>query len=517
MYSLVSWFLVPVGKLSQGKVVMEARKVRTRVAPSPTGDPHVGTAYMALFSLCFARQHGGQFVLRIEDTDVARSTPESEAKILDSLRWLGLDWDEGPDKGGPYGPYRQSERKAIYGGYAQTLIDAGHAFPCFCTSERLDEMRREQMQRGETARYDGHCMHLPAAEVAARLPNEAHVVRMKVPATGTCIVNDRLRGEIEIDWAQIDMQVLMKTDGNPTYHLAVVVDDHLMEITHIIRGEEWINSAPKHVLLYEYFGWEMPEIIHMPLLRNPDKSKLSKRKNPTSIGFYERMGFLPEAVINYLGMLGWSMPDGEEKFSLQEMIKQFDLSRISLGAPVFDIAKLKWLNGRWLRENLSDEAFADKIIEWAYNRENLLKVIPLIKERVDVFSDVGPMAAFLVDGLPAYDESAFNTKQQSLDEIKRVLQFAVWRAEALSDWQHDTLNQLFVDLAEALTMKIRDVLGPVFVAISGKPVSPPLFDSMALIGPDMSRARLRHAIEVLGGVSKKQLKKLEKEYAGLAA
>ena len=211
------------------------------------------------------------------------------------------------------------------------------------------------------------------------------------------------------------------------------------------------------------------------------------------------------------------MPDGEEKFSLQEMIKQFDLSRISLGAPVFDIAKLKWLNGRWLRENLSDEAFADKIIEWAYNRENLLKVIPLIKERVDVFSDVGPMAAFLVDGLPAYDESAFNTKQQSLDEIKRVLQFAVWRAEALSDWQHDTLNQLFVDLAEALTMKIRDVLGPVFVAISGKPVSPPLFDSMALIGPDMSRARLRHAIEVLGGVSKKQLKKLEKEYAGLAA
>ncbi|MEJ6593467.1 MAG: glutamate--tRNA ligase family protein, partial [SAR86 cluster bacterium] len=284
-----------------------------------------------------------------------------------------------------------------------------------------------------------------------------------------------------------------------------------------IRGEEWINSAPKHVLLYEYFGWEMPEIIHMPLLRNPDKSKLSKRKNPTSIGFYERMGFLPEAVINYLGMLGWSMPDGEEKFSLQEMIKQFDLSRISLGAPVFDIAKLKWLNGRWLRENLSDEAFADKIIEWAYNRENLLKVIPLIKERVDVFSDVGPMAAFLVDGLPAYDESAFNTKQQSLDEIKRVLQFAVWRAEALSDWQHDTLNQLFVDLAEALTMKIRDVLGPVFVAISGKPVSPPLFDSMALIGPDMSRARLRHAIEVLGGVSKKQLKKLEKEYAGLAA
>ena len=488
-------------------------KVRTRVAPSPTGDPHVGTAYMALFSLCFARQHGGQFVLRIEDTDVARSTPESEQKILESLRWLGLDWDEGPDKGGPYGPYRQSERKPMYAGYVQTLVDAGHAFPCFCTTERLDEMRREQMQRGETARYDGHCMHLPGAEVASRLANEAHVVRMKVPTQGTCVVQDRLRGEIEIDWAQIDMQVLLKADGNPTYHLAVVVDDHLMEITHIIRGEEWINSAPKHVLLYQYFGWDMPEIIHMPLLHNPDKSKLSKRKNPTSITFYERMGFLPEAVINYLGMLGWSMPDGEEKFTLAQMIEQFDLNRISLGAPVFDIAKLKWLNGRWLREDLDAAAFADKLVAWAYNRKNLLQVIPLIRERVDVFSDLAPLASFLLEGMPAYDESAFNARGASLDEIKRLLQFVVWRTEALHDWQRDPLNQLFVDLAAALDIKIRDLLGPVFVAIAGKPVAPPLFDSMAILGPDMCRARLRHALEVLGGVSKKQLKKLEKDYA----
>lgn len=496
---------------------MEVKTVRTRVAPSPTGDPHVGTAYMALFSLCFARQHGGQFVLRIEDTDAARSTPESETKILDSLRWLGLDWDEGPDKGGRYGPYRQSERQSIYGGYVQTLIDAGHAFPCFCTTERLDEMRRKQMQGGETARYDGHCIHISPSEAQARRAAESHVVRMKVPDTGTCVVNDRLRGDIEIDWAQIDMQVLVKSDGNPTYHLAVVVDDHLMEITHVIRGEEWINSAPKHVLLYQYFGWEMPEIIHMPLLRNPDKSKLSKRKNPTSIGFYERMGFLPEAVLNYLGMLGWSMPDGEEKFTLDEMITSFDIDRISLGAPVFDVAKLKWLNGRWLRESLDDEAFADKMIAWAYNRDNLLKVIPLIKERVDVFSDVAPMAAFLVDGLPVFDETVFNTKNTSLEEIKRILQFVVWRCEALTDWQRDSLSQLFAGLAEALQLKIRDVLGPVFIAISGKPVSPPLFDSMALIGPDMSRARLRHALDVLGGVSKKQLKKLEKDYASLPA
>ncbi|MCB1645501.1 MAG: glutamate--tRNA ligase [Pseudomonadales bacterium] len=491
-------------------------KVRTRVAPSPTGDPHVGTAYMSLFCLCLARQHGGEFVLRIEDTDAARSTPESEAAILESLRWLGLEWDEGPDIGGPYGPYRQSERKDIYGQYVQRLVDEGNAFHCFCSAETLDEMRKEQMSRGETARYDGRCMHLSPAEVKARLAaSEPNVVRMKIPAEGSCIVHDRLRGDIEIDWSQIDMQVLQKTDGFPTYHMAVVVDDHLMEITHIIRGEEWINSAPKHLLLYQYLGWEVPEIIHMPLLRNPDKSKLSKRKNPTSINFYRRMGFLPEAVVNYLGMLGWSMPDGEEKFSLDTMISHFDLNRISLGGPVFDVDKLKWLNGRWLREEFSDEAFADRITDWALNRENLLKVIPLIKERVDIFSEMAPLTSFLLEGMPAYDVSAFNTKKQSEEDLRRILQFVLWRLEALRDWHRDAINNLFMELGEALDIKIRDLLAPVFIAISGKPVAPPLFDSMALLGPDICRARVRHAIEVLGGVSKKQLKKLEKDYEAL--
>ncbi|MBT7370721.1 MAG: glutamate--tRNA ligase, partial [Gammaproteobacteria bacterium] len=324
-------------------------KIRTRVAPSPTGDPHVGTAYMALFSYCHAKKNGGEFVLRIEDTDAERSTPESEQVILDSLRWLGLDWDEGPDVDGPHGPYRQSERSEIYTKYAQQLMDDGHAFRCFCSKERLDEMRAKQMSSGETARYDGHCLGLSQEEINSRLgAGENHVVRMKVPDEGECIVQDELRGDINIAWSQIDMQVLLKADGYPTYHLAVVVDDHLMEITDIIRGEEWINSAPKHILLYEYLGWDMPRLIHMPLLRNPDKSKLSKRKNPTSIGFYKAMGFLPEAVLNYLGMLGWSMPDGEEKFTLDEMIENFDIMRISLGAPVFDVEKLKWLNGRWL-------------------------------------------------------------------------------------------------------------------------------------------------------------------------
>jgi len=494
-------------------------KVRTRVAPSPTGDPHVGTAYMALFCRALAKQHGGEFILRIEDTDAVRSTPESEAVILDSLKWLGLDWDEGPDCGGDYGPYRQSDRKHIYGEYAEQLVQQGDAFHCFCTTERLNEMRASQMKLGQTARYDGHCMSLTKAEVDSRLANESsHVIRMKIPTEGSCTIHDRLRGEIEIDWSQIDMQVLMKTDGNPTYHLAVVVDDHLMEISHIIRGEEWINSAPKHILLYQYFNWTMPELIHMPLLRNPDKSKLSKRKNPTSIRFYKDMGFLPEALVNYLGMLGWSMPDGEEKFSLDEMIKSFDVERISLGAPVFDIEKLKWLNGRWLREELSDEELADKLIEWAFNREKLLQIVPLIKERVDVFSEVAPMSTFLFDGTPDLDEALFSSiKNLDMDQVKLVLQFSLWRLEAQTDWSGESLNQLFVQLAEQLDMKIRDVLAPIFIAVSGKPVSPPLFDSMALLGADMTRARVRHALNGIGGVSKKQLKKLDKQYAVLGS
>lgn len=491
-------------------------KVRTRVAPSPTGDPHVGTAYMALFSYCYAKRMGGDFILRIEDTDAARSSRESETVILESLRWLGLDWDEGPDVGGPFGPYRQSERSDIYGEYAERLLVAGHAFRCFCTKERLDEMRAGQMQRSETARYDGTCLSLAESEVQARLAaGERHVVRMKIPDDGICIVKDELRGDIEIAWNQVDMQVLLKADGNPTYHLAVVVDDHLMEITDIIRGEEWINSAPKHILLYQYFGWAMPRLIHMPLLRNPDKSKLSKRKNPTSIGYYKAMGFLPEAVLNYLGMLGWSMPDGEEKFSLQDMIDNFDLQRISLGAPVFDVEKLTWLNGRWLRETFSDDEFADRLTAWAYNRENLLKIIPLVKERVDVFSELAPMISFFAEGLPEVTEQHFEHKHLEVEEVRKVLQFALWRLEAINQWNRDDLNQLFSDLADSMGLKIRDLLAPIFIAISGKPVSPPLFDSMAILGSDICRARLRHGLTVLGGVSKKQTKKLEKEFRAL--
>lgn len=490
--------------------------VRTRIAPSPTGDPHVGTAYIALFNLAFARQQGGEFILRIEDTDQARSTPESEQMILDSMRWLGLEWDEGPDVGGPHGPYRQSERSEIYAEHTHQLLDKGHAFRCFCTPERLDELRKDQMANKQQLGYDGHCLHLSEEEVASRLERgEPNVVRMKVPREGVCTFNDMLRGQIEIDWAQVDMQVLMKADGMPTYHLANVVDDHLMKITHVLRGEEWINSAPKHQLLYEYFGWEMPHLCHMPLLRNPDKSKLSKRKNPTSILYYQRMGFMAEALLNYLGRMGWSMPDEREKFSRQEMFDAFDIQRVSLGGPVFDTEKLRWLNGLWIREGLDAEAFAERVKDWALNADYLMPIVPLIQPRVETFSDVVPLAGFFMAGMLEVTEEQFAHKNLEPEQVRKVLQFALWDLEALRHWQKDEIFQTLNGLSKAMGLKIRDLLAPLFVAVSGSAASVSVIESMALLGPDLSRARVRHALGVVGGPSKKEAKRWDKEYRTL--
>ncbi|MDC0598716.1 glutamate--tRNA ligase [Gammaproteobacteria bacterium] len=492
-------------------------EVRTRIAPSPTGDPHVGTAYIALFNLCFARQQGGKFILRIEDTDQVRSTQKSEDDILAALKWLQLDWDEGPDKGGDYGPYRQSERSDIYKQHVEQLLDAGHAFHCFCSAERLNDLRKQQMTEKQNPGYDGHCLQLSETELSEKLKtNQAHVIRMKIPEEGVCTVKDMLRDDVEIDWKQIDMQVLQKSDGLPTYHLANVVDDHLMKITHVIRGEEWINSAPKHLLLYQYFGWQPPVFCHMPLLRNADKSKLSKRKNPTSVGYYQRMGYLAEAVTNYLGMMGWSMPDESEVFSLQEMIENFDISRVSLGGPVFDTEKLDWLNGRYLRESLSDEEFMQRFSDWAFRPEMLKAIVPLIKQRVERFTDIAPLAGFFFSGLPDITEASFEHKSLTVDESKKILQFIAWRLEELKAWHRDRVEQDLVALAEAMGYKIRDLLFPLFIAIAGTSVSTSVIDSIAVIGLDITRARLRHAIEVLGGVSKKQLKNLEKEFAQLS-
>lgn len=491
--------------------------VRTRIAPSPTGDPHVGTAYIALFNLCFAKKEGGEFILRIEDTDQTRSTPESEQAILDSLRWLGLEWNEGPDVGGNYGPYRQSERKQIYGDYVNQLLEAGHAFKCYRTSEELDALRNARKEAGVHSALKPSDLRLPEEEVAKReAAGMPYVVRMNVPEEdGACEVEDMLRGKISLDWSMVDAQILLKSDGMPTYHLANVVDDHLMEITHVIRGEEWINSAPKHLLLYKYFGWQAPVLCHLPLLRNPDKSKLSKRKNPTSILYYKRMGYLPEAVVNYLGRMGWSMPDESEKFSLQAMQENFDISRVSLGGPIFDVEKLSWLNGLWIREDLSQAQLAERLSQWLLNQDSLMQVIPQVQSRMETMSDFVPMVAFLASGSLNLSQEAYESKRLDLETQKKILLFAQWKMEALRTWERDAIFNELKALSEALDIKLKDFLAPIFIAISGSTSSFSVMDAMAILGPELSRARLREAVEVLGGAGKKVLKRYEKEFSSL--
>ncbi|MGS2742957.1 glutamate--tRNA ligase [Halomonas sp. LS-001] len=491
--------------------------VRTRIAPSPTGDPHVGTAYIALFNLCFARLHGGQFILRIEDTDRVRSTAESEQMILDSLRWLGLEWDEGPDVGGPHGPYRQSERGDIYAQHAQQLIESGHAFKCYRTSEELDELREARKAAGMHLALKPADLALDAAEEARRQQEGwPYVVRMQVPSDGVCVVEDMLRGRIEVEWAQVDAQILLKSDGMPTYHLANVVDDHLMGITHVLRGEEWINSAPKHQLLYRYFGWEMPELCHMPLLRNPDKSKLSKRKNPTSINYYRRMGYLPQAVTNYLGRMGWSMPDEREKFTLNEMMEAFDIQRVSLGGPVFDLEKLTWLNGVYIREDLDDTAFIEALRDWAFNEAYVRQIVPQVRPRVETLSQAIPLAGHFFSGMPAIDSQSFETIKLEDETLVKLLQFLTWRLEVLPAWNKEALLSEVQALAGHFELKMKAFLAPIFIAITGSATSTSVMDAMVILGSDMTRARLRHAIEVLGGVSKKQAKRFEKEFRDIS-
>jgi len=495
---------------------MSERPVRTRVAPSPTGDPHVGTAYQALFNYAFAKGRGGSFILRIEDTDRARSTRESEIAILESLRWLGLAWDEGPDVGGPHAPYRQSDRLEIYREHVDRLLAEGHAYRCFCTRQRLEELRRRQ---GAGTGYDRHCRDLPAPEAETRAgAGEEHVVRMKVPLTGACVFHDLLRGEIAKDWASVDDQVILKSDGYPTYHLAVVVDDHLMGITHVIRGEEWINSVPKHLRLYEAFGWEPPVHCHLPLLRNDDanKTKLSKRKNPTSINYYRRAGFLPEALLNFLGLMGWLMPNGEEKFSLAEMTANLELERISLGGPVFDAAKLRWLNGRYIRENLSPEGLQEALESWALNRDNVARIVPLVQPRLETLGDWGRLTAPFFSDRVEPDPEALTIKGKDRDGTRAVLQLTAWRLDELRTFAAPDLEACFKELASALDVKLRDLLAPLYVALSGSKSWTPLYDSMEILGADMVRVRLRAAIEALGGVSGKEAKRLEKEYRELA-
>jgi len=486
--------------------------VRTRVAPSPTGDVHVGTAYMALFSRVWAKKNGGRFILRIEDTDRMRSTEQSEKKIMEALEWLGLTWDEGPRVGGPYGPYRQSERLDIYREHAEALLSKGAAYRCFCTKERLDSMR-DARRSGAGSGYDRLCRDIPTSESDRRAAaGEPFVIRMKSPLEGECVFTDLLRGEIRKAWSTVDDQVLIKGDGFPTYHLAVVVDDHLMKISHIIRGEEWINSVPKHVHLFSLFGWEPPVFCHMPLLRNPDRSKLSKRKNPTSITYYRNAGYLPEALLDYLGMMGWSMPGGEEKFSVDDMMREFRLEDVTLGGPVFDLAKLRWLNARYIREDYTPETLFPLLEKWRLNRDYLMDVTRVAHTRLETLADWGPLTSFFFADSVPLDAEALILKGKTSEETQKILQFAVWELERQGELTTEDVETMFKSLSEKTGIKLRDLTRPFYVAISGSKASTPLYDSLALLGSDMVRMRLRRAVDALGQVTQAMLADWEKQY-----
>ncbi len=475
--------------------------VRTRIAPSPTGDPHVGTAYVALFNYAFARKHGGAFVLRIEDTDRERSSSASEAMIFEALHWLGLRWDEGPDAGGPHGPYRQSERAEIYRTHAEALVRSGAAYRCFCTRERLEALREEQKAKKLNFGYDGRCRALDPAEAQRRAAaGEAYVVRLAMPRQGETLVKDLLRGEVRFDNAQVDDQVLLKSDGFPTYHLANVVDDHLMGITHVIRAEEWLSSLPKHVTIYRGFGWEPPVFCHLPLLRNADRSKISKRKNPVSLNFYRRAGYLPEVLLNYLALMGWAMPDEREEFSVEELIEQFTLERISLGGPVFDLEKLKWLNGRYLRR-LSPPQLLERLRAQPLSEQYLLEVLPLVQERIDTLEAFFDYAAFFFTGELAYGPEALAAmvpKTRTPAETAKLLRGLVEEEiDPILEWRADTVEAGLRRWGEKSGWAAGELFMTVRVATTGRAATPPLFETLAVLGKETCRLRLRRAAEAL--------------------
>ena len=484
--------------------------VRVRVAPSPTGDPHVGTAYQALVNLAFARSRGGTFVLRIEDTDRARSSRASESAILDALRWLGLDWDEGP--------YRQSERLASYRVEVDRLLAEGSAYRCFCTRERLEEMRRENRAQQRFPGYDRRCRGLSSEESERRAAaGEEHVVRIGMPTEGECVMQDLLRGEIRREWELIDDQVILKADGYPTYHLACVVDDQAMAISHVIRGEEWINSLPKHLRLYEALGYEPPTFCHLPLLRNNDanRSKLSKRRNPTSITWFRDAGFLPQALLNFLGLMVSSRSEGEEKFGFDQLVDGFTLEDISLGGPVFDLDKLRWLNARYLREDYDAAGLAALVREWSMGEKRLAGIAALAQPRLETLGDWGRLTNFLFVDAPEVEREKLAVKGLEEVEIAEALQCVLWVLEREQTFTADVIQGQFRRLSEALGLSMRDLTRPFYVAMSGETASLPLFQSMEILGPDLVRARIRRAIEALGGISGKRMKKLQKRFEGL--
>ncbi|MCX7029182.1 MAG: glutamate--tRNA ligase [Spirochaetes bacterium] len=483
--------------------------VRVRYAPSPTGFQHIGGARTALFNYLFARSQGGAFILRIEDTDRSRFVPEALQDIYDTYRWLGFGWDEGPDVGGPKGPYVQSERTALYREHAERLVADGHAYRCWCTPERLERLRASQAGSKGPQGYDRHCRELsPADRAAAEASGVKPVIRLKVPAGGTTTFTDRLLGEVA--WKNADINpdpVLLKSDGFPTYHLANVVDDHLMEITDILRAQEWLPSVPLHVQLYRAFGWEPPRFCHLPMVLGKDGQKLSKRHGATSVREFRRQGYLPDALVNYLALVGWSYDDSRELFSLADLERLFDVEKLNKAAAVFDYQKLDWFNGTYLRAksqaevaalirpSLEEAGFAGNRLGDAAFLEG---VAGLVQERVKLLTEVPGMVRYLFEGPAAYAADDLVPKKTDRARAAEMLERLKPLVEAACDGDPG-IEVMARELAERLGAKLGDLLMPLRVAITGSKVSPPLFESIGLIGRDRARAAVDAAIGKLRG------------------
>lgn len=476
--------------------------VRVRFAPSPTGYLHVGGLRTALYNYLMARHEGGQFILRIEDTDRTRLVEGAVEALLDSLKWAGLTPDEGAVVGGDRGPYVQSERLAIYHKMAKKLVDEGHAYYCFCTAERLEQMRAEHSAKGESTAYDRACRHLSPEEVSERLAKgEPHVIRLKVPDGRTLTVHDIVRGEVSFDSSLIDDQVLIKTDGFPTYHMAVVVDDHLMGITHVIRGEEWLSSTPKHLLLYEFFGWEVPQYAHVPLIINENGKKLSKRDGDVSVESYREKGYLPEAMLNFLCLLGWNPGDEREFFTLEELCQTFTIERVRKSGAVFDFDKLLYINGLHMRAKSSEELadlalpFFDKLGKDRPERSYLIKVVEVMAERANLLTDYVTEAPYFYEDPESYEEATLKKRWKAASHGLLAGWLSILRE--LPEFSPEVLENSLREFAQSQGVGAGQLIHPVRLALSGVGNGPSLFHMMEVLGKETCLRRLEKALAVL--------------------
>ena len=486
---------------------------RTRFAPSPTGFVHIGSMRTVLFNWLLARGTGGQFLLRIEDTDRNRCVPGAEEQLKASLRMMGFDWDEGPDVDGPYAPYRQSERLPIYERHAQQLLGAGHVYPCFCTSERLKQVNDEKIARREPPGYDRHCRNL-APEERARLldAGTSHVLRLAVPLDGQTTCHDALRGEIVVPNHTLLDPILMKSDGYPTYHLAAIVDDHEMKITHVLRADEWIPTFPIHVLLYTFFGWEQPVWAHMPQVLGPDGKKLSKRHGATSITEILEQGYLVEAVTNCLALIGWGYDETTELMTRDELIERFSLDRVSPSGGVFSIDKLNWFNGQYVRRLAVDE-LADRLLPFLQKaalvsepvtpaeREHVIRLLPLIQERLVTLNEAPDLLRFFFHAPARLDPNELTPKKGTPQAALRALSAARTALAELSSWDEPGLETRLRSLADELGVKTGDLFMTLRVAATGSKVSPPLFQTLHALGQEETLRRLNTAIDTLEPVA----------------